>query len=157
MYAPSHILTDKGCNFSSLVLKELMDASGIHIHQATVKHDQTIGMIEDSHQLLKQVLKINVDCDSPQCDSYVNLAVMAHSTMYQQAIKCSPTEILLRRVPYIAPDLKFTNPIQAPRAKTILRQSFTKSKRSTSVPMKISLRFSTNASVQWPQSPSRTS
>ena len=71
-------------------MTELMKTAGIQIEHATVKHAQTIGMVERSHQKLKQILKINVAADSPQWDKYVNLAVMAHNTTYHQLLKCTP-------------------------------------------------------------------
>ena len=49
-YLPRHILTDKGSALTSQALKNLKEASGIHIEHAIIKHDQTIGMIERSHK-----------------------------------------------------------------------------------------------------------
>ena len=71
-----------------------MEFAGIKIEPATVKHAQTIGMIERSHQKLEQILKINISLDSPQWHKYVNMALMAHNTKYHQAIRCTPTNIL---------------------------------------------------------------
>ena len=116
-YVPRHILTDKGSAFTSQVFKELMDASGILIDHDTVKHEQTIDMVERSHQWSIQVLKINVDFDSPQLDRYVNFTFMTHNTMYRQAIECSPIEIFHGHDHYNDLDLKITNPIRAPYAK----------------------------------------
>ena len=62
-----------------------MESAGIKIEQATVKHAQTIGMVERFHQKLKQILKINIS-DSAQWHKHVNMAVMAHNTTYHQAI-----------------------------------------------------------------------
>ena len=81
-YVPKHIITDKGSAFTSQVITELMDKAGIKVSHATIKHAQTIGMIERSHQRLKQILKMNVSADRPQWGRYVNLAVMAHNTTY---------------------------------------------------------------------------
>ena len=92
-----------------------MDKAGIKVSHATIKHAQSIGMIERSHQRLKQILKINVSVDRPQWDRYVNLAVMAHNTTYHQTLKCSPTEVFHGRVPNNALDLKFSNPLNPPR------------------------------------------
>ena len=114
-YVPKHIITDKGSAFTSEVITELMNKAGIKVSHATIKHAQTIGMIERSHQRLKQVLKINVSVDRPQWDRYVNLAVMAHNTTYHQTLKCSPTEVFHGRVPYNALDLKLSNPLNPPR------------------------------------------
>ena len=117
-YVPKHIITDKGSAFTSQVITEMMDKAGIKVSHATIKHAQTIGMIERSHQRLKQILKINVSADRPQWDRFVNLAVTAHSTTYHQTLKCSPTEVFHGRVPYNALDLKFGNPLSPPRNAT---------------------------------------
>ena len=117
-YVPKHIITDKGYAFTSQVITELMEKAGIKVSHATIKHAQTIGMIERSHQRLKQILKINVSADRPQWDRYVNLSVMAHNTTYHQTLKCSPTEVFHGRVPYNALDLKFGNPLSPPRNAT---------------------------------------
>ena len=117
-YAPKHNITNKGSAFTSQVITELMDKAGIKVSYATIKHAQTIGMIERSHQRLKQILKINISADRPQWDRYVNLAVMAHNTTYHQTLKCSPTEVFHGRVPYNALDLKVGNPLIPPRNST---------------------------------------
>ena len=98
----------------------LMRTAGIQIEQATVKHAQTIGMVECSHQRLKQILKINVATDSPQWDKYINLAVMAHNTTYHQALRCTPSEVFYGRVPFNALELKFSNPLQCRTQETDL-------------------------------------
>ena len=65
-YVPKTIITDKGTAFTSNIMTEIMKTAGIKIDHATVKHAQTIGMVERSHQRLKQILKINISVDSPQ-------------------------------------------------------------------------------------------
>ena len=64
-YVPRHIITDKRSAFTSQVIEELMSQAGIQVSHATIKHAQTIGKIERSHQKLKQILKINVSSDRP--------------------------------------------------------------------------------------------
>ena len=107
------ILTDKGSAFTSQVMAEIMEESGIHIEHATVKHALTIGLVECTHQKLKEILKTNVAADTPQWDKYVNIAFMAHNTTYHQSQRCSPAEVFHGRVPYNTLDLKFTNPLQS--------------------------------------------
>ena len=82
-YVRGHILTDKASASTSQVLEKLMDAPGNQIDHVAVKHAQTIGKIECSHQRLKQTLKISVKFDSPQWKRYVSLAVMAQNTTYE--------------------------------------------------------------------------
>ena len=115
---PKHIITDKGSAFTSQVIPEMMDKVGIQVSHATIKHAQTVGMIERSHQRLNKILKINVSADRPQWDRYVNLAVMAHNPTYHQTLKRSSTEVFHGRVPYNALDLKFGNPLSPPRNAT---------------------------------------
>ena len=117
-YVPKTIITDKGTAFTSNIMTEIMKTAGIKIDHATVKHAQTIGMVERSHQRLKQILKINISVDSPQWDRYVYLAVMAHNTTYHQSLKCTPSEVFHGRVPFNALDLKFGNPLKCETTET---------------------------------------
>ena len=75
-----------------------------------LKHAQTIGMVERSHAKIKNILKIHVNIDRPQCDRYVDIATMTHNTTYHASLKCSPTEIVRGRTPYNALDLKYSYP-----------------------------------------------
>ena len=108
-YVPKHILTDKGTAFTAELLSEIAKAADIHISHATIKHAQTIGMVERTHAKLKKVLKISVNADRPQWDRYVDIAIMAHNTTYHDSLKCSPTEIFHGRTPYNPLDLQFRN------------------------------------------------
>ena len=74
-------------------------------------------MIERWHQKFKQIIEINVKRDSLRYNTYVNFAVMAHTTTNHQAIKSSPTEIFHDIVPFKSIELKFTNRIQGSRAR----------------------------------------
>ena len=89
-----------------------MSESGSKINHATLKHAQTIGMIERNQQKLKQILQVNVAAHKSHWDRYVNLAIMAHNAAYHQSLKCTPTEICNDRTHYNALDLKFSNPLQ---------------------------------------------
>ena len=108
-YVPKHILTDKGTAFTAELLSEIAKAADIHISHATIKHAQTIGMVERTHAKLKKILKISVNADRPQWDRYVDIAIMAHNTTYHDSLKCSPTEIFHGRTPYNPLDLQFRN------------------------------------------------
>ena len=101
-------------------MTELMHASGTKIDHATLKHAQTIRMVGRTLQKLEQILKLNVTADTQQQEHYVNIAVMAHNTTYNQSIKCTPTEIFHGRVPHNVPDLNFSNPPQTLSCKTTL-------------------------------------
>ena len=109
VYVPKQILTDKGTAFTAELLSELAKAADIHISHVTIKHAQTIGMVERTHAKLKKILKISVNADRPQWDRYVDIAIMAHNTTYHDSLKCSPTEIFHGRIPYNPLDLQFRN------------------------------------------------
>ena len=109
-YVPTHILTDKGSVFTAELFQQLTKAIGIEISHATIKHAQTIGMVERSHSKLKKIIKLHVIVDRPQWDRNVDIAIMAHNTTYHASRKCSPTEIVHGRTPYNALDLKNSNP-----------------------------------------------
>ena len=104
-----HILTDKGTTFTAELLSEIAKTAGIHISHATIKHAQTIGMVERTHAKLKKILEISVNADRPQWDRYVDIAIMAHNTTYHDTLRRSPTEIFHGRTPYNSLDLQFLN------------------------------------------------
>ena len=95
-----------------------MRTGGNKFEHATVKHAETIGMLERSHQRLKQILKVNLSTDSPQWDKYVNLAVMGHNTTYHQSLKCTPSKVFHGRIPFNALDFKFSNPLKCETTET---------------------------------------
>ena len=92
-------------------MKRTTEETGITIKHATIKHAETIGMTERTHQELKTILKINISADQRQWDQDVNIAVMAHNTTYHNSVKCASTEIFHGRTPHSALDLKFAIPI----------------------------------------------
>ena len=95
--------------FTAELMTELAKTADIHISHATIKHAETIGMVERSHAKLKKILKINVNADRPQWDRYVDIAIMAYNTTYHDSLKCSPTEIFRGKVLYNPPDLHIRN------------------------------------------------
>ena len=109
-YVPTHILTDKGSVFTAKLFQQLTKPIGLEISHATIKHAQTICIVERSHAKLKKILKTHVNVDRPQWERYVDIAIMAHNTTYHASLKCSPTEIFHGRTPYNSLDLKYSNP-----------------------------------------------
>ena len=55
---PTTLISDKVTGFMFAVIKELAGVLGITLQHATTKHAQTLGLLEQSHGLLKQALKI---------------------------------------------------------------------------------------------------
>ena len=62
------MLTDKGSTLASKLLTALKGKSGMKTAHAIMKQAQTNGVIEWSHQKLKQILIISVADDAPQWD-----------------------------------------------------------------------------------------
>ena len=57
-YSSITFIADKGSVSISQVIKEAAGVIGITIQHATKKHEQTTGMLERTHALLKKALRI---------------------------------------------------------------------------------------------------
>ena len=57
-YLPTTLICDKRSAFVSQVIKEVAYVHGITLQPAITKHAQTIGMLERSHEFIKQALEI---------------------------------------------------------------------------------------------------
>ena len=57
-YLPTTLISDKESAFVSEVVKELAGFPGITLKHATIKHAQTIGVLERSPASIKQALVI---------------------------------------------------------------------------------------------------
>ena len=69
-----------------------MEQAGNSIKNATIKHAQTMGMIEGTRQKLKSNIAINISADQLQWDQKVNIAEMGHNITYKVSLKCAPTD-----------------------------------------------------------------
>ena len=57
-YLPTTLTSDKGTAFLSHVIKEVAGVLGIALKHATTKNAQTIGLLERTHESIKQALKL---------------------------------------------------------------------------------------------------
>ena len=57
-YLPTLIITDKGSVFLSEVTHEVAEILGRNLKHATIKHAQTIGVLERAHATIKTFLKM---------------------------------------------------------------------------------------------------
>ena len=103
-YIPTTILTDQGSVFVSRLMQELANLLEIELKHATVKHAQTIGLLERTHSSIKKVLKIY---DTKRWANYVDLACFIYNTSYHTSLGCSPTLLFHGRQPYNPVDLRF--------------------------------------------------
>ena len=57
-FLPTTLISDKRTAFMSHVIKEVAGFLGITLKHATIKHAQTIGLLERSHASIRQTIKI---------------------------------------------------------------------------------------------------
>ena len=70
----------------------------IQSNHATVKHAQTIGLLERSLGPLKWCLKIYENQKKQDWHKYVDLAVFQHNTSYHTVLVCPPSLIFHGRI-----------------------------------------------------------
>ena len=108
-YIPKTILSDLGTSFVSELLHELTKLLEIQLDHASLKHPQTVGVVERSHSALKRFLKLNTNEQWNDWFKYVQLATFIHNTSCHSAIGCSPTVLFHGRDPIKPLDLRFNN------------------------------------------------
>ena len=114
-YLPTTLISDKGTAFTSTVIKEVAGVLGITLKHATIKHAQTISLLEQSHASIKQALKIEIGERRSLWHKYVSIAVLNYNTSYHASIGCEPSRVFHRRIPYKILDLKMgVRPQQIP-------------------------------------------
>ena len=106
-YIPRLILTDLGTVFTSNLFKELTQLLQVKLKHASLKHAQTIGLLERSHAALKRTLRINENGTSPNWVKYVDIAVFVHNTSYHTSIGCTPSLLFHGREPITPIDIRF--------------------------------------------------
>ena len=108
-YLPKTILSDLGTSFFSEIFHDLTKLNEIQLEHASLKHPQTVGVVERSHSALKRILKMNTKEQWNDWLKYVQLATFIHNTSYHSAIGCSPTVLFHGREPITPLDLRFNN------------------------------------------------
>ena len=96
-----------GTSFVAKLLHELTNLLEIKVQHASLKHPQTIGVVERSHSALKRILKLNTDEKWTTWYKYVDLATFIHNTSYQSSIGCPPSSLFHGREPTKPIDLRF--------------------------------------------------
>ena len=101
-HLPTTLISDKGTAFTSNLIKEVAGVLGITLKHATIKHAQTIGLLERSHASIKQALKIETGERRSLWHKYVSY----YNTSYHASIGCEPSRVFHGRIPYNILDLK---------------------------------------------------
>ena len=105
-YLPTTFMSDKGTAFMSHVIKEVAGVLGITLKHATTKHAQTIGLLEQSHALIKQALKVETGERRSLWHKYINIAVLNYNTSYHTSIGREPSRVFHSRIHNNVLDLK---------------------------------------------------
>ena len=71
----------------------------------SLKHPQTIGVVERSHSALKRILKLNTDEKWTTWYKYTDLATFIHNTSYHSILKNRYPERSNRRIPVPSNDV----------------------------------------------------
>ena len=108
-YLPKTIVSDLGSSLVSELMHELTSLLEVELKHASLKHAQSVGVVERSHGALKRILKLNTNEQWSNWHKYVPLAVFIHNTSYYSSIGCSPTAIFYGREPIKPLDLRFGN------------------------------------------------
>ena len=90
-------------------MHELTKLPEIQLEHASLKHPQTVGVVERSHSALNCILKLNTNEQWNDWFKYVQFATFIHNRSYHSAIGCSPTDIFHGRELIKPLDLRFNN------------------------------------------------
>ena len=105
-YLPTTIITDLGTQFNAQITHEIAAVLGIELKHATMKHAQTIGLLERTHASVKTHLKAARGEFRNNWHKYLPLAVLNHNTTYHASLGCEPSQVFHGRIPHNILDYK---------------------------------------------------
>ena len=105
-YLPTTIITDLGTQFNAQVTHEIAAVLGIEMKHATMKHAQTIGLLERTHASVKTHLKAATGEFRNNWHKYLPLAVLNHNTTYHASLGFEPSRVFHGRIPHNILDYK---------------------------------------------------
>ncbi|UYV79514.1 hypothetical protein LAZ67_17002951, partial [Cordylochernes scorpioides] len=88
--APQQIITDRGTNFMSQIIKEINNLSGINHLKTTAYHPQTNGLTERLNKTLTDMLSMYVDVEQKNWDEVLPFVTFAYNTAKQETTGFSP-------------------------------------------------------------------
>ena len=95
--------------FTSQLLSELAKMLEIEINHPTLKHAETIGLLERSHGPPKRYLRIYENQVKHDWHKFVDLAVFQHNTSFHTGLGCPSSLVFHGRIPINPIDLRFNN------------------------------------------------
>ena len=111
-YLQTTLVSDKGSDFMSHIIKEVAGVLVITLKRANTMNAQTIGILERSHASIKQALKVETGELRSLWHKYVSFAVLNYNISYHAIFGCELSRIFHGRIPYIVVDLKMGIPPQ---------------------------------------------
>ncbi|UYV63096.1 hypothetical protein LAZ67_2003113 [Cordylochernes scorpioides] len=88
--APQQIITDRGTNFMSQIIKEINNLSGISHLKTTAYHPQTNGLTERLNKTLTDMLSMYVDVEQKNWDEVLPFVTFAYNTAKKETTGFSP-------------------------------------------------------------------
>ena len=140
-YTPKTILADLGTGFTSKLLHELTNMLEIKLNLASLKHAQTVGVVERAHSAFKRILKTNSTSAWSNWHKFVDIATFVHNTSYHVPIGTTPSSIFHGREPLKPIDLRFSKHVTSSQPSSdfvndlqdILVQQFCETKSRTHI------------------------
>ena len=99
VYLPTTLISDKGTDFMSHVIKEVAAVLGITLKHATTKHAQTIGLLEQSQASIKQALMLETGERSSFCTSTSTLLSQIRIFLVTQVLGVSQAQFFTTAFP----------------------------------------------------------
>ena len=105
-YLPTTLFTDLGTQFNAQVTHGVAAVLGIEPKHATIKHAQTIGLLERTLASVKTHLKAATGEFRNNWHKYIPLAVLNHNTTYHAPLGCELSRVFHGRIPQNILDYK---------------------------------------------------
>ena len=97
---PTTLITDVGTQFNAQETHEVIAVLGIELKHATMKHAQTIGLLERTHASVETQLNAATGEICHNWHKFLPLAVLNHYTTYHALLGCKPSRVFHVRIPH---------------------------------------------------------
>lgn len=94
---PKEILSDRGSNFKSTLVTELLKGLGVRPSFTTAYHPMCNGLVEHFNGTLAQMLSFYVSTNQKDWDLYVQLTCFSYNTSRQETTRHTPFYLMYGR------------------------------------------------------------
>jgi len=112
---PSVLLSDRGTNFLSKVIKHLCDLFSIEKVQTTAYHPQCNGLVERTNGSLMTLIRKICQDNPNNWDAHLPAALFAFRTTANATTKLSPFQLVYGRLPRLPIDVYLNNITRPPK------------------------------------------